>query len=130
MEELLQKQRMTACEVTAVVRLWAKRQEERERRAGEPTIADVAEGLDISLEEAYALLQEVRSRQEAAVRWRPLNGTRSRYSVRRLNRRYNILPSLHDAVLRQFSALKHRTRTASLTPCNAVCYNAPNILMN
>ena len=51
--------RMTPDEAQAVIKLWSRRQWEREHW---PTVADVAEGLGIEAGEAETLLAEVRAK--------------------------------------------------------------------
>jgi hypothetical protein len=57
-------QRMTEEEAQAVIALWQQKQKERERMQTLPSVPDVAEGLGIPVEEADALLREVRVRRE------------------------------------------------------------------
>ena len=52
-------ERLTPEEAQAVIRLWSRQQWERQHW---PTVADVAEGLEISVADAEALLTEVRTR--------------------------------------------------------------------
>lgn len=51
-------ERLSEEEVRAVIALWTERQGD-----ARPTVADLAEGLDASVEEVQALLQEVRDRR-------------------------------------------------------------------
>ncbi len=51
-------ERLTPEEAQAVISLWSRRQWERQNW---PTVADVAEGLEISVAEAEALLSDVRT---------------------------------------------------------------------
>ena len=60
-DEPLRAQRMTADEARAVIDLW---QQERTQQTGltdKPAVPDVAEGLDISVEDVQRLLEEVRT---------------------------------------------------------------------
>ena len=61
-DEPLRAQRMTADEARAVIDLW---QQERDAQTGltdRPAVPDVAEGLDIPVEDVQRLLQEIRTR--------------------------------------------------------------------
>ncbi len=62
-EEALRREHMTDEEARAVVELWAETEKERERRKSMPSVADLAEGLQVPVEEAHALLAQVRERQ-------------------------------------------------------------------
>lgn len=63
-------QRLTPAEVRAVVGLWAQRRDAQERQRQQASIQDIAEGLDIPVEEAASLLAEVRARLAPAYdRW-------------------------------------------------------------
>ena len=53
--------RMTEDEAKAVIDLWAERHREEERLRTQPSVQDVAAGLDIPPEEAFALLQQMRA---------------------------------------------------------------------
>src|SRR5579862_7894894 len=63
-EEAPAAQRMTNEEAEAIVRLWA----ERERLSSLPTVQDVADGLQIPVQEAADLLREVRANRARQTR--------------------------------------------------------------
>jgi hypothetical protein len=62
-EEPQKSQFLSEDEANAVIELWAERQKEREKQRSMPTVQQLAASLDITLEEAQTLLNEVRSRQ-------------------------------------------------------------------
>lgn len=64
--ETLSAQRMTEDEAKAVIELWQEEQKERERLKQLPSVPDIAEGLNIPVAEASALLQEVRARRSTS----------------------------------------------------------------
>lgn len=64
----LRAQRMTADESRAVIDLWQSERVEQTGFTDKPAIPDVAEGLDISVEDVQRLLREVRARREAEER--------------------------------------------------------------
>jgi len=55
--------RMTPGEAQAVIRLWQQEQIDHRGLAGRPSLADVAEGLEITPEDARRLLVQVRQTQ-------------------------------------------------------------------
>ena len=59
----LRAQRMTAEESRAVIDLWQQEQTELVGLTDKPAVPDVAEGLDITVEDVQRLLSEVRSRR-------------------------------------------------------------------
>lgn len=72
-EETMRREHMTDDEARAVVELWAEKERDRERLASMPSVADMAEGLQVPVEEASALLAQVRQRraqQEQRIRVR------------------------------------------------------------
>lgn len=56
-------QRMTAAESRAVIALWQQEQVEQTGLTDRPAVPDVAEGLDITVEDVHRLLSEVRARR-------------------------------------------------------------------
>ncbi len=60
----LRTQRMTADESRAVIDLWQQERVEQTGLTDHPAVPDVAEGLDITVEDVQRLLKEVRGRQE------------------------------------------------------------------
>ncbi len=62
-ETPLPPQRLSAEEARAVIGLWQQRRDAEGGQVDLPSIPDVAEGLDISVEDAERLLGEVRARQ-------------------------------------------------------------------
>lgn len=54
--------RLAPAEANAVIRLWSRQRWERQHW---PTVGDIAEGLEISVPEAEALLREVRTSPRA-----------------------------------------------------------------
>lgn len=56
-------QRMTPEEAEAVVRLWQQEQTDTHGLTNRPSLADIAEGLDIAPEDARRLLAQVRGPQ-------------------------------------------------------------------
>ena len=56
-------QRMTEQETQAVIALWQQEQMEQGGLTNQPALPDVAEGLDISVEDARRLLEQVRSQR-------------------------------------------------------------------
>jgi hypothetical protein len=67
-EEPLRAQRMTADEAASVIALWQQEQTEQTGLTDQPAVPDVAEGLDITVEDVQRLLQAVRTRQAEEVR--------------------------------------------------------------
>ena len=63
----LRTQRMTAEESRAVIDLWQQEQTELTGLTDKPAVPDVAEGLDITVEDVQRLLSEVRAREERAL---------------------------------------------------------------
>jgi hypothetical protein len=59
----LRAQRMTADESRAVIELWQQEQTELTGLTDKPAVPDVAEGLDITVEDVQRLLQNVRARR-------------------------------------------------------------------
>ena len=64
----LRTQRMTADESRAVIALWQQEQTELTGLTDKPAVPDVAEGLDITLEDVQRLLSEVRAQRLEATR--------------------------------------------------------------
>ena len=64
----LRTQRMTAAESRAVIDLWQQERVEQTGLTDCPAVPDVAEGLDITVEDVQRLLQEVRARREEEAR--------------------------------------------------------------
>ena len=64
----LRAQRMTAKESRAVIDLWQQEQTEQTSLTDKPAVPDVAEGLEITVEDVQRLLQTVRARREDEVR--------------------------------------------------------------
>jgi len=62
-QDLLRMQRMTADESRAVIALWQQERVEQTGLTDRPAVPDVAEGLDISIEEVQRLLAEVRAQR-------------------------------------------------------------------
>ena len=62
-DDPLRTQRMTADEVRAVIALWQQERVEQTGLTDQPAVPDVAEGLDIPVEEVQRLLAEVRARR-------------------------------------------------------------------
>ena len=56
-------QRMTAAESRAVIALWQQERTEQTGLTDRPALPDVAEGLDITVEDVQRLLMEVRARR-------------------------------------------------------------------
>lgn len=56
-------QRMTAAESRAVIALWQQERVEQTGLTNRPAVPDVAEGLDITVEDVQRLLSEVRARR-------------------------------------------------------------------
>ncbi len=56
-------QRMTAAEARAVIDLWQQERVEQTGLTDKPAVPDVAEGLDITVEDVQRLLSEVRARR-------------------------------------------------------------------
>ena len=63
----LRAQRMTADESRAVIDLWQQERVEQTGLTDKPAVPDVAEGLDITVEDVQRLLNEVRVRREEDV---------------------------------------------------------------
>lgn len=63
-EEPIRSGRMTPEEARAVIGLWQQGQSERLGMIDLPSVPDVAEGLDITVEEVHRLLEEVRAARE------------------------------------------------------------------
>ena len=61
--ESLRTQRMTADEAASVIALWQQERVEQTGLTDRPAVPDVAEGLDIPVEEVQRLLAEVRARR-------------------------------------------------------------------
>jgi hypothetical protein len=59
----LRTQRMTADESRAVIGLWQQERVEQTGLTDKPAVPDVAEGLDITVEDVQRLLQEVRAKR-------------------------------------------------------------------
>ena len=59
----LRAQRMTAGEARAVIALWQQERVEQTGLTDKPAVPDVAEGLDISVENVQRLLQNVRAKR-------------------------------------------------------------------
>lgn len=59
----LRSQRMTADEAKAVIDLWQRERDEQTGLTDRPAVPDVAEGLDIGVEDVQRLLAEVRERR-------------------------------------------------------------------
>jgi len=59
----LRTQRMTADESRAVIALWQQERVEQTGLTDKPAVPDVAEGLDITVEDVQCLLQEVRAKR-------------------------------------------------------------------
>ena len=59
----LRAQRMTADESRAVIDLWQQERVEQTGLTDRPAVPDVAEGLDITVEDVQRLLQDVRARR-------------------------------------------------------------------
>ena len=57
-------QRMTAAESRAVIALWQQERTEQTGLTDRPAVPDVAEGLDITVEDVQRLLSEVRARRQ------------------------------------------------------------------
>lgn len=57
-------QRMTAAESRAVIALWQQERTEQTGLTDRPAVPDVAEGLDITVEDVQRLLMEVRARRQ------------------------------------------------------------------
>ena len=64
----LRAQRMTADESRAVIALWQSERVEQTGLTDKPAVPDVAEGLDIMVEDVQRLLSEVRARREDEAR--------------------------------------------------------------
>ena len=64
----LRTQRMTADESRAVIDLWQQERVEQTGLTDKPAVPDVAEGLDITVEDVQRLLNEVRGRREEEAR--------------------------------------------------------------
>ncbi len=62
-DEPLRAQRMTADETRAVIDLWQQERDEQTGLTDKPAVPDVAEGLNISVEDVQRLLQAVRTRR-------------------------------------------------------------------
>ena len=60
-DDSLRAQRMTADEAKAVIDLWQQERVEQTGLTDQPAVPDVAEGLDIGVEDVQRLLQEVRT---------------------------------------------------------------------
>lgn len=65
----LRNERMTEEEARAVIALWQQRRVERGLLTTSPAVTDLAEGLDVSVEEARALLTEMRVRRPRKTRY-------------------------------------------------------------
>ena len=59
----LRTQRMTADESRAVIALWQQERVEQTSLTDHPAVPDVAEGLDITVEDAVRLLQDIRAKR-------------------------------------------------------------------
>lgn len=59
----LRTQRMTADESRAVIALWQQERVEQTGLTDKPAVPDVAEGLDITIEDVQRLLQDVRAKR-------------------------------------------------------------------
>jgi len=59
----LRSQRMTADEAKAVIDLWQRERDEQTGLTDRPAVPDVAEGLDIGVEDVQRLLAEIRERR-------------------------------------------------------------------
>ena len=64
-DDSLRAQRMTADEARSVIDLWQQEREEQTGLTDKPAVPDVAEGLDISVDNVQRLLGEVRARRVA-----------------------------------------------------------------
>ena len=64
----LRAERLSADEARAVIDLWQAEQVEQTGLTDRPAVPDVAEGLDLSVEDVQRLLAEVRTRREAESR--------------------------------------------------------------
>jgi len=71
----LRTQRMTADEAASVIALWQQERVEQTGLTDRPAVPDVAEGLDIPVEEVQRLLAEIR-RQRAELRGEPAHRQR------------------------------------------------------
>lgn len=65
-EEPRDPQYLSEEEADAVIELWAERHKETDRLRSMPTVQQLADSMDITLEEAQALLNEVRTKKEAS----------------------------------------------------------------
>lgn len=65
----LRAQRMTADGSRAVIDLWQQERVEATGLTNKPAVPDVAEGLDVSVEDVQRLLMEVRARRLEEERW-------------------------------------------------------------
>ena len=79
-------QRMTADESRAVIELWQREQGEQIGLTDKPAVPDVAEGLDITVEDVQRLLMEVQARrlEEECALARDKTGRRLAEEERRL----------------------------------------------
>jgi hypothetical protein len=64
----LRSQRMTEDEAKAVIDLWQQQEVESGGLTTRPAVPDVAEGLDVSVEDVQRLLQQVRAKRQAEER--------------------------------------------------------------
>ncbi len=94
-EEPREPQYLSEEEADAVIELWAERHKEGERLRSMPTVQQLADSMDISLEEAQALLNEVRSRKRSSQAQTP--PVYSRTTTTPLTR----TPPVHPVVERQ-----------------------------
>ncbi len=62
-EDSLRTQRMTADESRAVIALWQQKRVEQTGLTDKPAVPDVAEGLNVPVEEVQRLLEEVRAKR-------------------------------------------------------------------
>ena len=73
-DDPLRTQRMTADEAASVIALWQQERVEQTGLTDRPAVPDVAEGLDIPVEEVQRLLGEVRARRLEGERADPGTG--------------------------------------------------------
>ena len=77
-QQALRAQRVTPEEMRAVVALWSRERSEREGVDALPSVADVAEGLDVSPAEAVRLLEQVRAQRAEEQQRAALEAARER----------------------------------------------------
>ena len=120
----LRAQRMTADEARAVIALWQSERVEQTGLTDRPAVPDVAEGLDLTVEDVQRLLVEVRAQREEASRLlaqeQALAEIRLAEEERKLaeiqRQRAELRREQAEAARRQPAARQAETRQASWTP--------------